>query len=176
MTFISSRRFSSLSTNGSGAYGTGCLFVVVVFVHWWSTESFFVSLMVAFAAVVCFEWTFPCQMPASTSASGWRFLLWCTRCSWVLLSLNGVDSGSYFKYCQLYHMNHASDSPAIDLPLQLAVESCQDFVLSLCDHPIPCWPQLINKNQVFELFVCDGQNFKLLTYLIFIFFKLFTYK
>ena len=75
--------------------------LVCCFVHRWGA----VSLLVAFAAAVCFEWTFPCKMPSCTiPASRWRFLLCWARCCWVLLSLNGVDCGWCCGYWLLYHI------------------------------------------------------------------------
>ena len=110
--------------------------LVCSFMHWWGAESFFVSLLIVFMAAVCFKWIFLCKMPASTiPASGWRFLLCWSRWCWVRLSLNGVNceccSGCWLLY-------HTSDSPVANIPLQLAIESCPDFVFlteSLCGHP-----------------------------------------
>ena len=75
--------------------------LVCFFVHWWDVESFKVSLLVAFAAAVCPEWTFPCKMLVSIiPASTWSFLMcwarWCWAhcCPWMVLIVDvvaGID-------------------------------------------------------------------------------------
>ena len=114
-----------------------CYFFQSAFVMWslvccfmrrWGAESYFVSLLVAFAVAVCFEWTFPCKMLASTiPASGWRFLLcWAWWC-WVPLSLNGVDCGCCCGYWLLYHICRVMSGFSSTL------------IESLCRYPNTLW-------------------------------------